>query len=544
MAANPNNNSGTSFLPEIGPDGLARESPVIAYTEKINCHLLRLEDYLRFYCPFLFVIPRLKDVEFTYRKLLQIRDVERELANLTMEMKLTSGPKKAGMSVLLNSCERIEMSTERIHVAKLKEEQAKKAWEAASKAVKDEEAIKEKLCEDLNNLVKESSNAQLSRLEELKRRLEALNPSRSSICVPSSERRKKWSKMPKLEKLTALEKLLGMPTPKPAEIGLLKEGELEFDPEIEKTARRLRKETKQLKGEASTSSTSKADFELDVPTSSESEEEVMAQNPERTINEMTSPDLNQQPLCIEYPTLDVDFELKSGLIHLLPTFRGLAGDKAKDWLYSLPSGTIVSWNELKKQFLENYFPASRTTNIRKDISGIRQFSGESFYEYWGRFKQLVESCPHHQIPDHLLIQYFYEGLFEANRSLVDAASGGALYDKTPTEARKLITTMAANNQQFGNRSDNPPRKVHEVSTSVDERLDKLTFLVEKILVGGTQQVKACGICTSSGHFTDACPTLQEEPTIHANAVGGFSGPSQRGHDFPIHTTPDGETTQT
>ncbi|KAL0328329.1 UNVERIFIED_CONTAM: hypothetical protein Scaly_2265500 [Sesamum calycinum] len=60
--------------------------------------------------------------------------------------------------------------------------------------------------------------------------------------------------------------------------------------------------------------------------SSESEEEeVMAQNPEQTINEMTSLDLNQQPLFIEYPTLDVDFELKSGLIHLLLTFRGLAG---------------------------------------------------------------------------------------------------------------------------------------------------------------------------------------------------------------------------
>ncbi|KAL0312959.1 UNVERIFIED_CONTAM: hypothetical protein Sradi_5695200 [Sesamum radiatum] len=52
----------------------------------------------------------------------------------------------------------------------------------------------------------------------------------------------------------------------------------------------------------------------------------MAKNPERTIKEMTSLDLNQQPLCIEYPTLDVDFELKSGLIHLLPTFRGLAGE--------------------------------------------------------------------------------------------------------------------------------------------------------------------------------------------------------------------------
>ncbi|KAL0313689.1 UNVERIFIED_CONTAM: hypothetical protein Scaly_2909900 [Sesamum calycinum] len=41
---------------------------------------------------------------------------------------------------------------------------------------------------------------------------------------------------------------------------------------------------------------------------------------------MTSLDLNQQPLSIEYPTLDVDFELKSGLIHLLPISRGLASE--------------------------------------------------------------------------------------------------------------------------------------------------------------------------------------------------------------------------
>ncbi|KAL0433074.1 UNVERIFIED_CONTAM: hypothetical protein Slati_2641700 [Sesamum latifolium] len=142
----------------------------------------------------------------------------------------------------------------------------------------------------------------------------------------------------------------------------------------------------------------------------------------------------------------------------LRAFPFYLGEKAKDWLYSLPSGSIISWNELKKQFLENYFPASRTITIRKEIKGIRQFFGENFHEYCGRFKHLVESCRHHQIFDHLLIQYLYEGLFETNRSLVDAASGGALYDKTPTETRKLITIMAANNQQFGNRNDNPPRK--------------------------------------------------------------------------------------
>ncbi|XP_059288209.1 uncharacterized protein LOC132041512 [Lycium ferocissimum] len=59
-------------------------------------------------------------------------------------------------------------------------EVSSQAWEEASKAVKDEEDFKQKLCEDLNNLVRESSNSQLARLEELKRKLEALNPSRES----------------------------------------------------------------------------------------------------------------------------------------------------------------------------------------------------------------------------------------------------------------------------------------------------------------------------------------------------------------------------
>ncbi|KAL0355784.1 UNVERIFIED_CONTAM: hypothetical protein Sradi_4025300 [Sesamum radiatum] len=205
----------------------------------------------------------------------------------------------------------------------------------------------------------------------------------------------------------------------------------------------------------------------------------------------------------------------------LQAFPFSFGEKAKDWLYCLHSGSIVGWNELKQQFLENYLYASQITNIQKEISGIRQLSGESFYDYWGRFKQLVESCPHHQIPDHLLIQYFYEGLIKANRSLVDAASGGALYDETPTEACKLITTMAANNQQFDNRNDNPPRKVNEVSASIDECLDDLTSLVKKFIVGGSQKVKACRICISPGHFTDTYPTLHDEPTEHVVAIGGF-----------------------
>ncbi|KAL6607221.1 hypothetical protein ACP70R_032937 [Stipagrostis hirtigluma subsp. patula] len=150
------------FKLDIGPDGIARESPVIAYTEKVI-----LEEQLQLK----------KYIQENYSK---IRDVEKELENLTLEMKLTAGPKKAALELLRK---KIEMSTERIRLAKVKEEQAKKVWEAAAQVVKDEENAKQKLCDDLNHLVQESAASQYSRLEELKKRLESLNPNRASVDV-------------------------------------------------------------------------------------------------------------------------------------------------------------------------------------------------------------------------------------------------------------------------------------------------------------------------------------------------------------------------
>ena len=93
---------------------------------------------------------------------------------------------------------------------------------------------------------------------------------------------------------------------------------------------------------------------------------------------------------------------------------------------------------MKKAFLKRYFPASKAANIRKEICGIRQYNGETLYEYWKRFKKVCASCSHHHISEQLLIQYFYEGLLPMERSMIDAASGGALVDKTLESVRLLI----------------------------------------------------------------------------------------------------------
>jgi hypothetical protein len=86
--------------------------------------------------------------------------------------------------------------------------------------------------------------------------------------------------------------------------------------------------------------------------------------------------------------------------------------------------------DLNKKFLEKLFSVSWAGTIHKEISGIRQNNGETLHEYWECFDQLCTNCPHHQIFDQLLLQYFYEGLLAIDWSMIDAASGGALVEKT------------------------------------------------------------------------------------------------------------------
>ncbi|RDX89849.1 hypothetical protein CR513_28373, partial [Mucuna pruriens] len=93
---------------------------------------------------------------------------------------------------------------------------------------------------------------------------------------------------------------------------------------------------------------------------------------------------------------------------------------------------------MKCMFLEKFFSASTTVTIRKEICGIRQQSGETLHEYWERFNKLCATCPYHKI-----------SLSMMDRSMIDAASGEALMDKTPLAARHLISNMACNTQQFG-----------------------------------------------------------------------------------------------
>ena len=139
------------------------------------------------------------------------------------------------------------------------------------------------------------------------------------------------------------------------------------------------------------------------------------------------------------------------------------GDRAKDWLFYLPPGSIMTLAKMATLFLEKNFPASIATSIRRDICSIKQKDLGNLHEYWEQFKQLCASYPQHEILEQLLIQYFYKGLLPMERRMMDVASGGAIVNKTSQATRELNFTMAANAQQFGFRHELTSRRVNEVS---------------------------------------------------------------------------------
>ncbi|KAK5845483.1 hypothetical protein PVK06_001673 [Gossypium arboreum] len=70
-------------------------------------------------------------------------------------------------------------------------------------------------------------------------------------------------------------------------------------------------------------------------------------------------------------------------------------NKAKQWLNSLPRGSITTWEQMTEKFLLKYFPSAKMAKLRNDISSFVQMDLETLYDAWERYKGLLRRCPHH-----------------------------------------------------------------------------------------------------------------------------------------------------
>lgn len=105
---------------------------------------------------------------------------------------------------------------------------------------------------------------------------------------------------------------------------------------------------------------------------------------------------------------------------------------------------MTTWDQLTKLFLTRYFPPRWATKLRHVIASLTQQDGETLYEAWECYKDLLRSCPQHGLLGWMEVQTFYQGLTLSAYQTINAAARGVVGNKTPEEVRKLFYDMAMN----------------------------------------------------------------------------------------------------
>ncbi|RDX71511.1 hypothetical protein CR513_49131, partial [Mucuna pruriens] len=152
-----------------------------------------------------------------------------------------------------------------------------------------------------------------------------------------------------------------------------------LDPELELTLRRLRKTTKTVVDNSSSSSSiiQSSQFSTNISLFSFSDftKPGLMENNDRTLKELATPDVVRRPpqALEEIPCgfLHNEVARDTGGLHQNEGVPIIPGWSSKR-LVVLHPVLFNTWGDMKRMFLEKFFPASRTTTIRKEICGIRE----------------------------------------------------------------------------------------------------------------------------------------------------------------------------
>nr|GEV85860.1 reverse transcriptase domain-containing protein [Tanacetum cinerariifolium] len=130
-------------------------------------------------------------------------------------------------------------------------------------------------------------------------------------------------------------------------------------------------------------------------------------------------------------------EVPNTTVKLLLFPFSLEGE-AQIWLDKEPPRSILTWKDLVSKFINQFFPPSKTTYLRNEITNFLQKSNETFNEAWERFKDLLRQCPHHGFSELHQLDTFYNALNSNDQDALDSAAGGNFLDKIPCECLSII----------------------------------------------------------------------------------------------------------
>ncbi|GJV00997.1 DNA-directed DNA polymerase, partial [Tanacetum coccineum] len=206
-------------------------------------------------------------------------------------------------------------------------------------------------------------------------------------------------------------------------------------------------------------------------------------------------------------------------------------DQAKAWFTSLKPGSIHSWSEMQSAFLDEFYSISKTAAIRNKIKSFRQIPGEQFHEAFNRLKELLRTCPHHDIPKWELVKVFYDGLDYQNQQFVMATSGGTFFSRPMEEEWEFFEklskgskTQASVDRNNHTSSANFVSNQHGTNSEISELSKKVDLLLRNLGKGvpNVSHVShdACSMCGDPSHSVNNCQSWGAPSNEEVNGVYG------------------------
>nr|GEX52492.1 DNA-directed DNA polymerase [Tanacetum cinerariifolium] len=218
---------------------------------------------------------------------------------------------------------------------------------------------------------------------------------------------------------------------------------------------------------------------------------------------------------------------------------------ARIWYEKEPPNSILTWDDLVNKFVNQFFPPSKTTHLKNEISRFTQRFEETFGDAWDRFKEMLRACPHHGFLELTQIEIFYNGLTEQDQDSLNAAAGGNLLNKTTRGALKIIKNKSK--VRYSRRKSNVSRvntNSRDVVSKTDDRIDKLVDQISNLVEIVNKQViapakvveKTCVTC-GGAHAYYECIATDSNPSSVCAATSSYnqvSPPNRASHQIPPH----------
>nr|GEV97527.1 reverse transcriptase domain-containing protein [Tanacetum cinerariifolium] len=199
---------------------------------------------------------------------------------------------------------------------------------------------------------------------------------------------------------------------------------------------------------------------------------------------------------------------------------------ARIWYEKEPPNSILIWDDLVNKFVNQFFPPSKTTHLKNEISRFTQRFEEIFREAWEHFKEMLRACPHHGFSELTQIDTFYNGLNEQDQDSLNAAAGGNLLSKMTREALKIIEKKSK--VRYSRSKSNVSRvntNSRDSASKTDDRIDKLTdqilnlveIVKKQVITPATAKAveKTCVICGGAHAYYNCIATDSNQPSVCA-----------------------------